>query len=265
MRLKDRLFQAYAAMIYLFLFGPIGVVILFSFNDYQYAVFPLKGFTLKWFAIMTTGPFARAIQESLQVSVVVGAATGIIVCVLGSLAAFASVRYRFRLRSALNYLMLVPMIIPYILYACSLLIFYSLFKIPFSTWTIVVGHATVTLPFSMIIVSASLWGFDKRLEEASSDLGASPFTTFTRVTLPLVGSGILSGGLIGFLLSFNEFVIAVFTAGLGSTTLPVYMWGMWFTASLPELNVISTTIVGIVAVIFVLVVVILPKTVRFQI
>ncbi|MBS7645708.1 ABC transporter permease [Candidatus Bathyarchaeota archaeon] len=264
MSLRDRLLQAYAALFYIFLFGPIAIVILFTFNDFPYAVFPLRGFTLKWFETITTGPLSSHIRRTLWTSVKVAAVTGLIVCILGTLASFGLVRYRFRARSIINILVLLPLIVPYILYAVSLLTFYTLFKIHYSMWTIILGHIAVTLPFSILMISATLWGFNRKLEEASSDLGANELQTFRRITFPLIRNGIISGALIGFLLSFNEFIIAEFTSGPGSTTLPVYMWGMWWTCALPELNVISTTIIGIVAILFIVVVVLLPKRMEFR-
>jgi spermidine/putrescine transport system permease protein len=264
MSLKDRLLQIYAILIYIFLFGPIAIVILFTFNDFPYAVFPLRGFTLKWLEMIATGPLSSHIRAALWTSVKVAAVTGLSTCILGTLASFGLVRYRFKLRSIVNLLVLFPLIVPYILYAASLLTFYTFYKIPRSMWTIIFGHIAATLPFSIFLISATLWGFNRRLEEASRDLGANELQTFSKITFPLIRNGIISGALIGFLLSFNEFIIAEFTSGPGSTTLPVYMWGMWWTCTLPELNAISTTVIGIVAILFVIVVVLLPKGMKLR-
>lgn len=264
MGLWDKILHAYSILIYLFLFGPIAVVILFSFNDYRYATFPLKGFTLKWFGVLTTSQFAKQIWTSLWLSIQIGVVTAIIVCLLGTLTAFALVRYRFRFRSTLNILVIFPIVMPSVLVGIAILTFYSIFGIPFSLWSIVMGHSIITLPFSVIMISASLWGFDRRLEEASADLGANELKTFWKITFPIVRNGIISGALIGFLLSFNEFIVAVFTTSKGVVTLPLYMWGMWYTQALPELNAITTTIIMFVAIIFLIFVVLFPKSIKFR-
>src|SRR3954452_20332538 len=229
----------YAALAFLYLMLPIFVVILFSFNDPAGRFnFTWQGFTLNnWlhpFAFPGLGP---AVRLSLEIALL----SSILATSLGTLMALALVRYGFRGRGVITLLIFLPMTTPEIVMGASLLTLFLNRSIATGFATILIAHIMFNISYVVVTVKARLAGFDRHLEEAAMDLGASPWATFQKVTLPLIMPGILSAALIAFALSVDDFVITYFNAG-SETTLPLFVWGVARVAVLPQINVIGSMI-----------------------
>jgi ABC-type spermidine/putrescine transport system permease subunit II len=243
---RNRWLTLYAIAGYLFLFMPIVVLIIFSFNDSR-RNFQWRGFTLDWYPTVLSND---RLIDSLLVTLQVAAVAVVISTVLGTLLGLALARRRFRGRSAAETLILVPMVTPEIVMGLSLLIFFfQLFDARGSFAQLTLAHATFCISYVAIVVRARAAGMDERLEEAARDLGASAFGAFRYVTLPLIRPAIISGALLAFALSFDDYVVSTFNAGVGSSTLPLYIYGKVKFGVTPEINAISTIIVAITAVV----------------
>jgi spermidine/putrescine transport system permease protein len=231
-----RLLQLNAILIYIFLYAPIVILILFSFNNSRLnAVW--RGFTLDWYkALIQDEAIIRACKNSLIVSL----SSTFISTIIGTITAFGLERYKFRLKSIYTGLIYLPIIIPDLVMAISLLIFYTKIRLPLGLMSIIVAHVAFNISFVTVVVRARLRGFDKTLEEAAMDLGANEFTTFRKVTLPLIAPGVLGGALLAFTLSIDDFVITYFTAGTGSDTLPLRIFSMVRFGITPEINAVSS-------------------------
>lgn len=235
-----------AAVVFIFLYAPIIVLMIFSFNASRLnAVW--QGFTLEWYAILLRD---EMVHNAFKNSMIVAVSSTAISTVIGTITALALERFRFRLRTTFDAVLYLPIIIPDIVMAVSLLLFFvSAFRVV-GDWfgvqwglglgTIIIAHVAFNISFVTVVVRARLADFDRSLEEAAQDLGANEWTTFRRVTLPLIMPGIIGGALLAFTLSIDDFVITFFTAGVGSTTLPIRIYGMIKRSITPEINAIST-------------------------
>ncbi len=239
MSTRNVFFKIWVFLVYLFLFAPILTVLLMSINPSKYSTFPLQGFTLKWYDIaLHDKNILLAVKNSLIISLL---ATAGAICV-GTLAAVALVRNRFRGREFLKVFFLSPMIIPEIITGIALLSFATLIKIPGGILLIVIGHILIGLPFVLTVVSARLHGFDQSLEEAAMDLGANEVTTFRRITLPLIMPGILGGAVLSFTVSFDNFLLTWLLAGPGVMTIPIQIYSMVRFEINPKVHALSTLI-----------------------
>ncbi len=219
----SRLLTGFAIAYLAFLYIPVLLLPLFSFNDNIYITFPLKGFTLKWYQAMVA---AQPLIDSLVASVQVGLAVSVVSTVIGMLAAMGLTRYQFPGKGLITSTIMLPLVIPYIILGISLLsLARQVLDIDLSLWTIVAAHVLVCVPLSMLVLIARMEGFDKSLEEASLDLGEGAWRTFWRVTFPLAVPGIVSSFLLCFSTSFDEFVLAFFLSG-NQPTLPIYMYSL---------------------------------------
>jgi spermidine/putrescine transport system permease protein len=227
-----------SAAVYAFLHLPILVLVLFSFNDSKFSV-DWAGFTLDWYRRLLERP---DILRGLKASLIVGGASTVISAVLGTLIALALARHRFRGRTAFEGFLYVPIVTPEIVVGISLLLLFALVKIPLGLTTIVIAHVAFCLSFVVIVVLARLEGMDRTLEEAAMILGADEVTAFWKVTVPQLWPGILSGALLAFTISFDDFVITSFVSGSGSSTLPIVVYGMVRRNVEPSINAISTII-----------------------
>src|SRR5918994_937373 len=225
-------------LVYAFLHLPILVLVVFSFNDSKFSV-DWRGFTLNWYYRLLERP---DILRGLRASLIVGVASTVIAAVLGTLIALALARHRFKGRTALEGFLYVPIVTPEIVVGISLLILFALFKMPLGLTTITIAHVAFSVSFVVIVVLARLEGMDETLEEAAMILGADEVTTFWKVTVPQLWPGILSGALLAFTLSFDDFVITSFVSGSGSSTLPIVVYGMVRRNVEPSINAISTII-----------------------
>jgi spermidine/putrescine transport system permease protein len=223
--------RVYALAYLAFLYGPILLLPVFAFNDSMIIAFPLKGFTTAAFEqLWTAEPLHTAVWNSLQV----GVASAVLSTALGICAARASARFRFPGQRPIMGLIMLPLVLPSIIIAVSLLIVLVQLGLPLSLWTVVLGHVLICTPFSIAVLTSAFLALDRSLEEASMDLGESRFGTFRRVTLPLVAPGIMASLLISFTISLDEFIIAFFLTGT-DPTLPVYIWSqLRFIAKLPS-------------------------------
>jgi len=228
------------AVLYLgFLYLPVLFLPLFSFNDSAFIAFPLTGFTLRWYGeMLADGALARALVNSLKV----GAFTATASTLLGLLAARALTRYRVTGSNIALSFVSLPLFIPDIVLAISLLILVNWIGIPLSLASVVMGHVLVCVPFAVAVLMSRLEGFDIGLEEAARDLGENAWTTFVRVILPLALPGIIASLLLTFIVSFDEFLIAYFLAGT-EATLPIFIWGeLRFPAKLPMVLALGAAI-----------------------
>jgi spermidine/putrescine transport system permease protein len=236
-------------LLVLFLYAPIAVLMIFSFNDSRLVVFPLAGFTTRWYELLLDN---RELLEALEVSLVVAAISSIFAVGLGVLASYVMVRRRFRGKGAVSGLLMSPLVIPYLVFGIALLILFRAvddFLIPrfgiffgLGAHAIVVGHVVVSLPYTILTIAPRLERLSNRVEEAARDLGASPGSSFVRVTLPLLLPAIVSAYLIAFTLSFDEYAIASFVAG-EVTTYPLFLYGqVRIRVGLPQMIAVSVIV-----------------------
>jgi len=222
---------AYVLLYLAFLYIPVLFLPLFSFNDGTIVAFPIKGFTLKWYGELAS---ADTLIQSLFNSLIVGSVAAIASTAMGLFAARAFVRYRFRGRDFSEGLVMLPLVVPGIIVASSMLVMFLSIGLKPSLTTVVLGHTFLALPFAVSIMKSAFDEFDQSLEEAAYDLGAGVLGTFRRVTLPIVAPGIVASLLVTFTVSFDEFVLAFFLSG-NQPTLPVYIWSqIRFPAKLPN-------------------------------
>ena len=237
---RRHLLTAYAILAFAYLLVPIAVVIMFSFNDpggrYN---FTWQGFTLDQWRNWDGVP---ALKDAMILSLEIALLASIIATVLGTLIALALVRYGFRGRGATNLLIFVPMATPEVVLAAALLtLFLNVTVVTLGFRTILIAHIMFCISYVVVTVKARLISFDRSLEEAAMDLGANEFTTFRKVTLPLIAPAIVAGALLSFALSIDDFVITYFNAG-SEITFPIFVWGSAQRGVPPQVNVFGTVI-----------------------
>ncbi|MCC6008072.1 MAG: ABC transporter permease [Rhodobacteraceae bacterium] len=221
----------------IFLYAPIVLLPLFAFNNSTTIAFPLQGFTFRWFTELTRVP---ALHEAVKNSLFVAVVTAISATILGICAARASTRYRFPVQGGIMGLIMLPLVLPEIIVAMSLLVVLLRLGINLGLWTVILGHVLICTPFCVAILSSAFRNLDRSLEEAAFDLGESRWSTFRLITLPLVLPGVISSLLISFTISLDEFIIAFFLSG-AETTLPVYIFSQFrFPARLPVVMALGT-------------------------
>jgi spermidine/putrescine transport system permease protein len=226
----------FTGLFYLYLYLPILILVVFSFNT-QRLNLTWEGFTLHWYdVLLADAKVGAATRNTLAVALT----STITATAIGTLAALALQRYEFGLRRFSETSLYIPIVIPEIVMGIGLLSLYATLKINLGLTTITLSHIAFSIPFVALVVRARLHGFDRSLEEAAMDLGANEIITFVRVTLPLILPGVLAGAMLAFTLSLDDFIITFFTAGPGSTTLPLLVYGMVKTHITPEINALST-------------------------
>ena len=222
-----------------YLFVPVVVVMLFSFNDNRGRFnFTWRGFTLKHWASAFDVP---NLFDSLVTSLQIAFLSALVATILGTLIALALVRYRFKGRSTTNFLLFLPMATPEVVLGSSLLALFLTLQIPTGFTTIVIAHILFNISYVVVTVKARLSGFDRHLEEAAMDLYANEWTTFRKVTLPMILPGVFAAFMLGFALSFDDFIITNFNSG-GTVTFPLYIWGAARVGVPPQVNVFGTAI-----------------------
>jgi len=242
------LLRLFFLVLVVFLYAPIALLTLFAFNDGDVS-FPLQGFTTHWFtAVLHNDVLMSALGRSLVVATV----SSVLAVALGVLSAFALIRRRFRGKPAASALMFSPLVVPYLVFGISLLLLFTLVDkvmtdafgvyIGLGLHSVVIGHVVVSLPYTILTIMPLLERLSLSLDEAAKDLGASPWQTFRRVTLPLLMPALVSAFLISFTLSFDEYAIASFLAKT-SPTWPVYLFGQLRVPSqLPQLVAVSSVV-----------------------
>jgi spermidine/putrescine transport system permease protein len=242
---RNRWLSAFAVAIYGFLFAPIVVLIVFSFNDSR-RTFVWRGFTLDWYPrLFADDDLLAALFVTLQVAAV----AVVVATVLGSLLGLGLARLRFRGSGATETLLLLPMVTPEIIMGISLLIFFfQLFGAIGSIGQISIAHITFCISYVAVTVRARAAGMDPRLEEAARDLGATAWGAFRYVTIPLILPAVFAGAMLAFALSFDDLVVTSFNYGVGSATLPIYIYSSIKFGVTPQINAISTIIVAVVSI-----------------
>jgi len=212
------IFNVVVFLLYLFLLAPLLIVVVISFASNQYLSFPPEGFTLDWYAKL---PAQETFMSGLRISLIVAAAVTVVVLLLGVPAALALERYQFKGKGAIQSFFLSPLLIPSIVLALGLVLLFGPLKLNNTYAGIIIGHVAVTFPFVVRTTLMSLATTDTSCEEAARILGGDSWTVFRRVTLPLIRPGVIAGGVIAFIVSFDEAVISLFVAESGLPTLPV--------------------------------------------
>src|SRR4051812_9642310 len=236
------LLRAFFTLVVVFLYAPIVILVIFSFNDSQLPSFPLSGFTLHWYHQFLTNADLRT---ALETSAVVAAISSVGAVLLGVLASIALVRRRFRAKGAVSALLLSPLVIPYVVFGISLLLFFHAVGIPRSILTVVIGHVVISLPYTILVIMPRLQQIDVSLEEAAYDLGAGRLRTFRSITLPLLLPAVVSAYLIAFTTSFDEYAVASFVVGT-RTTFPIFLYSaLRFPNQLPEVIAVAVVVITI--------------------
>lgn len=244
-------------LVYLFLYAPIVVLIVFSFNSSKTNIVfegvvnqgPCGPFY--WYCLLFQN---RSVMDATRNTLVIAITSTVISTIVGTMAALALQRYNFRGRDASETTMYFPIVTPEIVMGIGILVMFSAVfgwinsalalgpnqRLSMGMGTVIISHIAFSIPFVILTVRARLHGFDNRVEEAAMDLGANEFTTFRRVTLPLIAPGVLAGAMLAFTLSLDDFIITFFTTGPGATTLPIYVYGLLRRTVTPEVNALST-------------------------
>jgi spermidine/putrescine transport system permease protein len=237
--------RLYTLLAYGFIYVPIFILIVFSFNS-QKLNLQWQGFTLSWYGTLFHD---QQVLLATRNTLMIAAIATLVSTVIGTMAALAMQRYRFPGYDASETLMYIPIIIPEVVMGISLLVFFVMVKVTLGLFTITLSHIAFDIPFVALVVRARLHGYDNSIDEAAMDLGANEMTTFWRVTLPTIMPGVLSGAMLALTLSLDDYVITYFTAGPGSTTLPLRVFSMVRFMVTPEVNALSTLWVLIVFII----------------
>ena len=235
-RIQSGFFGLWTLLVFAFLYVPIILLVIFSFNASKLNI-RWEGFTTQWYlALLSNKPIVTAFQNSLLVACV----TTVLATALGTVGAWMLHRYRFPFQRAIGLLIFVPMVMPEVLMGVSLLVlFVQLLGIPLGFATLIISHTTFCFPFVLVGVQARLHGIDPGLEEAAMDLGATPAQAFWKVIVPYLMPAIISGALMSFTLSLDEYIVSVFTTGAQTQTLPLKVFGMAKVGLNPQLNAVS--------------------------
>jgi spermidine/putrescine transport system permease protein len=236
---KHHILTAYSILFFVYLLLPIAVVVVFSFNN------PPGKFNYTWNAFTWDNwihwDAVPGIRSSIVLSLQIALLASVIATALGTLIALALVRYGFRGRGTTNILIFLPLSTPEIVLGASLLTLFLNLNVVFGFWTILIAHIMFCISFAVVTVKARLVGFDRHLEEAAMDLGANEWTTFRKVTLPLIAPAILAALLLCFAISIDDFVVTYFNSG-NRITFPLFVWGAARIGAPPQVNVIGTAI-----------------------
>jgi len=230
---------------FLFLYIPIILLMIFSFNESK-LVTVWAGFSTKWYASLLQN---QALLDAGWVTLRVGILSATLATILGTMAALALTRYtRFRGRMLFSGMVFAPLVMPEVITGLSLLLLFVSIGFDRGFWTVALAHTSFTLSFVAVVVQSRLLTFDRSIEEAAMDLGATPVSTFFQVTLPVIAPAVVSGWMLAFTLSLDDLVIANFTSGPGATTLPMKIYSQVRLGVTPEINAVCTILIAIVAV-----------------
>ena len=231
--------RIYALVFLLFIYLPLLIIPVFSFNKGLYVKFPLDTFTVDWYvALWQRGPVFDALGNSFRV----GVTASVISTILAVFAAKAITRYRLPGRGPIVGIIMLPLVVPGIVFGVALLVLASKLGIVLSLKTVTIGHIVVCLPFAISTLLPRFEGFDQSMEEASADLGENAWFTFWRITFPIIAPGVVASLLMCFTISFDEFIMAFFLSGTDAT-LPMYIWGqLRFPTQFPSMLALSTLI-----------------------
>ena len=235
----------YVGLVYAFLYLPIVVAVLFSFNSSKLNI-QFEGFTLEWYSKMFQN---ELLMNAFWNTIIVAAVSTFLSTTIGTLCAVGLNRFEFKLKKLVSTTLYIPIVIPELVFGIAMLILFSSIHMPMNLFTLIVSHVTFSLPFVVITVRSRLAGFDRSIEEAARDLGANEIHTFFRVTLPMIAPGVISGAMLALTLSLDDVVVSFFTSGPESQTLPLRILGMVKKGISPDVNALSTLmIVGTVSI-----------------
>ncbi|MDU7473115.1 MAG: ABC transporter permease [Paenibacillus macerans] len=223
----------------IFIYVPIAFIVAYSFNSSRLAA-DWSGFTFDWYVSLFDN---RHVMEALSNSLTVAVVSTIVSTLLGTLAALAMRKVGRRTKAGMGGLLYMPIIVPDIIMGLSLLVLFTQLHMPLGKLTIMIAHITFSLSYVYVVVSTRLSGMSSQLEEAAQDLGAGTWQTFRHVTLPQILPGIVSGALIAFTLSLDDFMVSFFVSGPNSTTLPIYIYGQVKRGISPEINALCTILI----------------------
>jgi spermidine/putrescine transport system permease protein len=238
---RPRFLRVYVALFFVFLFSPIALVVLFSFNSTK-SLQNFDGFSLRWYEQFFE---SESLRSSLGASIQIALVTMVVATVIGTLLAYGLVRSRTRWSSSLNVLMLVPLVTPEIVAGVSALLVFTQVGLQLSLTTIILGHITFSISYVTVVVRARLAALGLEVEEAAMDLGATRLETFRLITLPALWPAILAAGLLVFALSFDDFVLSFFTTGESPQPLPVRIWSAIRFGVTPTINAIGTFMLAV--------------------
>jgi spermidine/putrescine transport system permease protein len=234
--------RAFFVFVVVFLYAPIVILLIFSFNDASLPTFPLSGFTLHWYREFLAN---SELKSSLKTSAIVAALSSVGAVLLGILSAIALVRHRFRGTGPVSALLLSPLVIPYVVFGLALLLLFHTAGMQRSIYTVVIGHVVITLPYTILVLMPRLQQIDVSLEEAAYDLGASRFRAFRSVTFPLLLPAVVSAYLIAFTTSFDEYAVASFVVGT-QQTFPIYLYSaLRFPNKLPQVIAVAVVVISV--------------------
>ena len=237
-----RVLRVFFGLVVVFLYAPIVILLIFSFNNSDVPAFPLSGFTFHWYHEFLANGDLRA---ALGTSAIIAALTSIGAVLLGVLSSIALVRRRFRAKPLVSALLLSPLVIPYVVFGISLLLLFHQVGISRGMPTVVIGHIVITLPYTILVLVPRLEQIDESLEEAAFDLGASRLRTFWAITLPLILPAVASAFLIAFTTSFDEYAVASFVIG-SRATFPIYLYSaLRFPSQLPQVIAVAVVVLVI--------------------
>ncbi|WP_373089683.1 ABC transporter permease [Sneathiella sp.] len=234
------LIRGWTILVYLFLFLPVAVVLLLSFNDNQFGSFPITGLSLRWFVKLAHND---AILRAFQTSLILGGLTAVISTTLGVLASLALVRYKVPGQNMISTLLIAPILVPEVVLAVALLLFLNALSIGKSFPLLLMGHVIFTLPFVVLVVQARLVSIRRDVEEAAMSLGASPMQTFFQITLPLLAPAVFAGMLFAFTISFDDITGTLFWKPGGVETVPTQIFAMLRNSISPEINALGTVMI----------------------
>lgn len=234
--------RGFTVLVYFFMFAPVAVVVLLSFNASQFGAFPMEGFSMRWFVSLINND---AIVRAFKMSFMLGAMTSIVATTLGVLASLAMVRYDFPAKNFVATALIAPILVPEVVLAVALLLFLKFLGMPKSFPLLLMGHVIFTLPFVILVVQARLVSVRREYEEAALSLGANPVQTFFSVTLPLIMPAVFAGMLFSFTISFDDITGTLFWKPGGVETVPTQIFAMLRNSISPEINALGTTMIVI--------------------
>ncbi|MEO9528309.1 ABC transporter permease [Roseibium sp.] len=234
------LIRIYTLLVYLFMFLPVAVIVLLSFNASQFGSFPMTGFSFRWFVELAQND---AILRAFRTSLILGSLTALVSTTLGVLASLALVRYNVPGRNLISTLLIAPILVPEVVLAVALLLFLNFLSINKSFFLLLMGHVIFTLPFVILVVQARLVGIRRDYEEAALSLGASPVQAFFRITLPLLAPAVFAGMLFAFTISFDDITGTLFWKPGGVETVPTQIFAMLRNSISPEINALGTVMI----------------------
>ena len=248
MKKNSRFSGFYLGLIFFLMYVPVAVVVVFSFNESRLPV-SFTGFSLKWYTELFRD---AALMEALKNSLVLAVLSCLVSAVIGTLGAVGLSRIHWKTKGVMEYISILPLMIPEIILGMVLMAFFYMLNLKFGMLTLLIAHTIFCVPYILMEVKARLAGMDPALEEAARDLGASSFRAFLDITLPLVMPAVISGSLLAFAMSMDDVVISIFVTGPRVSTLPIKVYTQMKTGVTPEINALCTIMLAVIILVLLL-------------